>query len=179
MLIFVAALAFSGGAWNSQDLPEFLACTCSGTKEIKMNKAFWHCMSWKSLIQYKPAFFFFFFSFPLKGKESNHVGVMEKRVWVPFGLCCSVFSLVISKGGESLTQTRENVLHGSPGAWHSCGLHTLRCQPGFQAPVAAWHVTQAQRTIMKEKSEPPRLGPKAALHGFRGVFSKPCGGFCT
>lgn len=62
MLILVAALAFSGGAWNSQDLPEFLACTCSGTKEIKMNKAFWHCMSWKSLIQYKPAFFFFFFS---------------------------------------------------------------------------------------------------------------------
>lgn len=103
---------------------------------------------------------------------------MEKRVWVPFGLCCSVFSLVISKGGESLTQTCENVLHGSPGAWHSCGLHTLRCQPGFQAPVAAWHVTQAPR-IMKEKSEPPRLGPAAARRGFRGVFSKPCGVFCT
>ena len=49
-----------------------------------MNKAFWHCMSWKSLIQGKPAFFFF--SFPLKGEESNHIGVMEKRslgaLWV-------------------------------------------------------------------------------------------------
>lgn len=38
---------------------------------------------------------------------------------MPFGFCCSVFSLVISKGGELLTQTRENVLHGSPGAWDS------------------------------------------------------------
>lgn len=82
MLILVAALAFSGSTWDSQDLPEFLACTCTGTKGIKMNKAFWHRMSWKSLIQGKPAFFFF----PLKGEESNHIGVMEKRslgaLWV-------------------------------------------------------------------------------------------------
>lgn len=31
-----------------------------------MNKAFWHCMSWKSLIQGTPAFSFLF---PLKEKK--------------------------------------------------------------------------------------------------------------
>lgn len=98
---------------------------------------------------------------------------------MPFGFCYSVFSLVISKGGELLTQTRENVLHGSPGVWRSCELHTLRCQPGFQALVAVWHVTQAQRTRTKENSESLRLGPSAAHLGFQGVFSKPRGGFCT
>lgn len=96
---------------------------------------------------------------------------------MPFGFCCSVFSLVISKGGELLTQTRENVPHGSPGTWRSCGPHTLRHQPGFQALVAVWRVAQAQRTITKEKSGSLRLGPSAAHLGVQGVFSKPRGGF--
>lgn len=105
MFILVEALAFSGGTWDSQELPKFLACACTGTKGIKTNKTFWHWMSWKSLIQCKPTFFS---PTSYKGKESDHVGVIEKGVWVPFGLCLSVFSLVISEGGGVAdTNTRD------------------------------------------------------------------------
>lgn len=63
---------------------------------------------------------------------------------MPFGLCHSVFS---RGGGAADTNTREcsALGHLVPGALRSCGLHTLRCQPRFQALLPVRHVTQAQR----------------------------------